>query len=574
MRKLLAATFAGFLLGGVFAAVPQAQTLSAQVLQLLTRVNAWTATNTFIDLRLIQGIPSTTTNRFYEDNSGNLYFNGNLVAGAGGGGTLHNLLSTTHPDTLPSSVARGGVIVGNSTPAWAQVALCPSGDYLGSNGTDTLCLSSAAGFTAIPGAQITGTLAAVSGVNLTNLNASALASGTVPLAQLSGITTSQLSGSAAITRAQLSIAAGITLTTDVTGVLPLANGGTNLSAAADDTTLVSSGTAWVATAIPNCVSATTALAYTTATNLFSCQTLSVGSGTVTSVAMTVPTGFAISGSAITTSGTLGLTLSTELANLVWAGPSSGGATTPTFRALVNADLPATAVTPGTYPVVTVNQQGVITAGTSTVNLATYGTGTLAYTHGGTGVAVAGNNTLLVGNGSAWVATTVTDCQGGTLGFTQSSNLFSCVASVAATAAGSGTLGTTALPFSALVVGTAATNNLSITPAAFSQATVATVADPKLAAVNLAIVSRGTLTYTSGALTTGTCSAAVTATVTGLLTTSVVHASLATTPAASWQTGVFIVAYPTANTVNAMVCNPTAGTITPATATINYAALVP
>jgi hypothetical protein len=300
----------------------------------------------------------------------------------------------------------------------------------------------------------------------------------------------------------------------------------------------------------------------------------VGSGTVTSVTMTVPTGFAISGSPLTTSGTLGLTLSTELANLVWAGPGSGGATTPTFRALVNADLPATAVTPGTYPVVTVNQQGVITAGTSTVNLATYGTGTLAYTHGGTGVVLAGNNTVLVGNGSAWVPATVTDCQGGTLSFTQSSNLFSCAATVTSTSAAGGTVGTTALPFSSAILGTAATNTLSITPAAFSQGTVATVADPKLAAVNLPLVYRAVMTYTSGALTTGTCSTPVTSTVTGLLTTSVVLASLATTPAASWQTGVYLVAYPTANTLNISVCNPTSGTITPATATVNVVAFVP
>jgi hypothetical protein len=570
MKRLLATALLGVLLGVVLSAQG---TLSNQVLQLLTRTNAWTATNTFIDLRLIQGVPSVTTNRFYEDTLGNLYFNGVLVAGATGSGTPHNLLSTTHTDTLPSSVARGGVIVGNATPAWAQLALCPSGSYLGSNGTDTLCLTSAAGFTAIPASQLTGTASAFNGAAITALTAPNLV-GTVPLTSLSGITTSQLSGSAAITRAQLSIAAGIVLTTDVTGVLPFANGGTNLSTAASATTLISSGSAWVATAIPNCGSTSTALAFSTSGNTFSCQTIGIGTGTVTSVAMTVPTGFAIGGSPVTTTGTLAITLSTETANTLWSGPTTGSAAAPTFRAMVNADLPATAVTPGTYPLVTVNQQGVITAGTSTVNLATYGAGTLAYTHGGTGVAVAGNNTVLVGNGSGWVATTITDCQGGTTGFTQSSNLFSCLASLADTAAGAGSLGTTALPFSSVIIGTAATNNLSITPAAFSQATVATVADPKLAAVNLALVSRGTLTYTSGALTTGTCSAALTATVTGLLTTSVVHASLATTPAASWQTGVFIVAYPTANTVNAMVCNPTAGTITPATATINYAALVP
>lgn len=65
-----------------------------------------------------------------------------------------------------------------------------------------------------------------------------------------------------------------------------------------------------------------------------------GTGTVTSVAMTVPTGFSVGGSPITGAGTLAITLSNESANTIFAGPSSGGATTPGFRAMVTADLPA------------------------------------------------------------------------------------------------------------------------------------------------------------------------------------------------------------------------------------------
>jgi hypothetical protein len=65
-----------------------------------------------------------------------------------------------------------------------------------------------------------------------------------------------------------------------------------------------------------------------------------GTGTVTSVDMTVPSFLSVSGNPITTSGTLAVTLATETANTVFAGPTSGGAATPTFRALVAADLPA------------------------------------------------------------------------------------------------------------------------------------------------------------------------------------------------------------------------------------------
>lgn len=63
-------------------------------------------------------------------------------------------------------------------------------------------------------------------------------------------------------------------------------------------------------------------------------------GTVSSVAMTVPSFLSLSGSPITSSGTFDVTLATQLANLVFAGPTSGGAATPAFRALVAVDLPA------------------------------------------------------------------------------------------------------------------------------------------------------------------------------------------------------------------------------------------
>jgi len=67
-----------------------------------------------------------------------------------------------------------------------------------------------------------------------------------------------------------------------------------------------------------------------------------GSGTVTSVAATVPSIMSISGSPITTSGTLAISLVTQTANQVFAGPTTGSAATPAFRSLVSADIPANA----------------------------------------------------------------------------------------------------------------------------------------------------------------------------------------------------------------------------------------
>lgn len=72
-----------------------------------------------------------------------------------------------------------------------------------------------------------------------------------------------------------------------------------------------------------------------------------GSGTVTSVAMTVPGIFSITGSPITTSGTLALSLATQTANTVWAGPTTGSAAVPTFRALVLADVASSVLGTGT-----------------------------------------------------------------------------------------------------------------------------------------------------------------------------------------------------------------------------------
>lgn len=64
-----------------------------------------------------------------------------------------------------------------------------------------------------------------------------------------------------------------------------------------------------------------------------------GEGSVTSVDLAMPTNeFGISGNPITTSGTITVTWDTQTANYVFAGPASGAAAAPTFRALVAADL--------------------------------------------------------------------------------------------------------------------------------------------------------------------------------------------------------------------------------------------
>lgn len=116
-------------------------------------------------------------------------------------------------------------------------------------------------------------------------------------------------------------------------------------------------------------------------------TLSVDTNTylttaVTSVALALPTSiFDVSGSPVTTTGTLTATLDNQNANTVFAGPTNGAAAAPTFRSLVVADVP------------TLNQNTTGSAATLTTPRAIYGnnfdgsaalTQIIASTYGGTG----------------------------------------------------------------------------------------------------------------------------------------------------------------------------------------------
>lgn len=81
-------------------------------------------------------------------------------------------------------------------------------------------------------------------------------------------------------------------------------------------------------------SAGTAVAFRTAIGA------GTGTGSVVSVAMTVPSFLSVSGSPITDSGTFVVTLAAQSANFVFAGPSSGASASPSFRTMVSNDLPA------------------------------------------------------------------------------------------------------------------------------------------------------------------------------------------------------------------------------------------
>jgi hypothetical protein len=85
-----------------------------------------------------------------------------------------------------------------------------------------------------------------------------------------------------------------------------------------------------------------------------------GSGTVTSVGLSLPSIFSVSGSPVTTSGNLTAALITQGANLFFSSPN-GTTGTPLFRSITNNDLPDSGVSAGIYNNVTVNVKGVVTA---------------------------------------------------------------------------------------------------------------------------------------------------------------------------------------------------------------------
>jgi hypothetical protein len=103
-----------------------------------------------------------------------------------------------------------------------------------------------------------------------------------------------------------------------------------------------------------------------------------GAGTVTSVALTTPSFLTTSGSPITSSGTFTVTLATQTANTVFAGPTGGAPAAPTFRALDPLDIPNIDASKITTGILAVARGGTgIASGTSGGVLGFTASGTIA-----------------------------------------------------------------------------------------------------------------------------------------------------------------------------------------------------
>ena len=223
--------------------------------------------------------------------------------GAAASGANGDITSITGLTTA-LTVAQGGTGVTTSTG---------TGNAVLSN-SPTLVTPALGTPSALVGTNITGTASGLTAGNVTtNANLTGAVTSTGNATSLGSFTSAQLAtaltdetGSGANvfatsptlvtpilgtpTSATLTNATGLPLSTGVTGTLPVANGGTG-------------------TATPSIVAGTNV----TVTGTWPNQTIAAsgggGSGTVTSVAATVPSVFSVSGSPITTSGTLAMTYS-------------------------------------------------------------------------------------------------------------------------------------------------------------------------------------------------------------------------------------------------------------------------
>jgi hypothetical protein len=117
------------------------------------------------------------------------------------------------------------------------------------------------------------------------------------------------------------------------GTLNTTNGGTGLSTIGTANQFLAVNTG--ATALEyKTVSAGTGISVTPGAGV-----LTIANTGVTSVALALPVSvFTVTGSPVTTTGTLTGSFATQTANTLFAGPTTGGAATPTFRALVFDDL--------------------------------------------------------------------------------------------------------------------------------------------------------------------------------------------------------------------------------------------
>jgi len=346
----------------------------------------------------VDGVATSTNNRVLVKNQATQLQNGiYTVTDTGSAGTPYVLTRSTDFDQ-PTDIPGAFFFVENGTTlastGWVCTTIAPI--TVGATAITFAQFSSAGAYLAGAGLTLTGNTFSVNvdnstiEINSNNLRVKDL-----------GITNAKIANGT------------IDLTAKVTGILPVANGGTGIngSTAANCTVLIGNGTGYTLTTL----TAGTGISIGNASGAITITNTTMG--TVTSVGLAGPAEVTISGSPVTTTGTLTFAWASAAANTVFAG-INGMAGTPAFRSLVAADLPNTAVTAASYgsasavATFTVDGQGRLTAA-ATVSIAIAASqitsGQLSVARGGTGLdgSLAANGTVLIGNGTGFTLATLT-----------------------------------------------------------------------------------------------------------------------------------------------------------------------
>ena len=395
----------------------------------------------------------------------------NASVSGGGGGTVTSVDSTTPTSLFTVSgnpVTLSGTLAYALTPAAS--AKVWAGPTSGADANPTYRSLVVGDIPTLPFTQISGTVPI--GQGGTNLTATPT-NGQLPIGNGTGYTLATITPGTGV---QVSNGSG-TITVSATGAL----GGTVTSVAQSvPATLLSISGSPITTAgtlalsLVNQTSGTAFLgpvsgaAATPTWRSITTADLPSTVGTVQSVALSLPSIITVSGSPVTTSGTLTGTLATQPSGTVFAGPTSGANATPAFRALVTADLPAGAGT------VTSVAQSVPAALLSISGSPITTAGTLAL-----GLTNAASGTFWAGPTSGPATTPsyraiVAGDLPSTVAYTNAANSWSTAQ--LPNAAGTIDLGSTALPFRNLYVGGAATNNNKIASATTTAARTFTLPD--------------------------------------------------------------------------------------------------
>jgi hypothetical protein len=277
-------------------------------------------------------------------------------------GFAGSITYTTNTANVTLSTTVTGITKGNGTALSAAVS-----------GTDyslPVLISSANGFA---GTVVNGTSNATVTMK-TTITGLLKGNGTAISAAVSGVDyapptsgTSILYGNGAGGFSNVTIGSGVSFTG---GTLSATGSGGTVTSVTGTTPISSSGGTTPNISISQATTSTNGYLSSTDWNTFNNK----GSGTVTSVALSLPSIFTVTGSPVTTTGTLTGSLNSQTANIVFAGPSTGSPATPTFRALVSSDIPALnyvtavsgtspiSVTSGYTPTVSISQASATTNG--------------------------------------------------------------------------------------------------------------------------------------------------------------------------------------------------------------------